>query len=45
MQCTDVPLVRRLLFGFAARERIRRERIVNLRWSRVVLIDVNYSYR
>jgi integrase len=37
MACQKVPVVRRVLFGFAAREGIRRGRIVRLQWPKLQL--------
>ncbi|MCL4752570.1 MAG: site-specific integrase [Myxococcales bacterium] len=39
LACKEVPLVRRLFFGLAAREGIRRGRIVTLRWDRLRLSE------
>lgn len=39
LSCGDVPLVRRLYFGMAAREGIRRTRLAGLRWDRLRLSE------
>lgn len=43
LACKEVPLVKRLFFGLAAREGIRRGRIVTLRWDSLRLSEHGYK--
>ena len=44
LNCTRIPLVRRVLYGFMTREGPRKENSVSLRWENLTLEDVRGGY-